>query len=158
MRFVCRNFGAPDLARRGLTADSAPLAVLLLDIEADFVISDDDVVVWSEDEFPVAELARALSFWLDLPEGVRGWFTFDSMAYDVPGAVRIVAREEDWRVGSVFAPDIWSSPVAWASLRKDLAAFVDAVRDQVIALGVTPEQVCFLGAATGGYSSGPGGA
>ncbi|MFD7454129.1 hypothetical protein [Kitasatospora sp. NPDC059827] len=139
MEFACWNFGAPDLARRGLTAGSAPVEVLLVDIEADLVISDASLTVWSEDKFPVAELARALSLWLRLPDGERGNFTFDSMSYEVPGAVQIMATDEVWRVGSVFAPDTWSSPAAWVSLVPDLVAFVEAVRGKVTALGIEPD-------------------
>ncbi|MEV7179592.1 hypothetical protein [Kitasatospora sp. NPDC093679] len=53
MKFACRNLGAPDLARRGLTANSAPVEVLLVDIEADLVIDDDGRTVWNEDGFPL---------------------------------------------------------------------------------------------------------
>lgn len=139
MEFACRNFGAPDLARRGLTAGSAPVEVLLVDIEADLVVSDNGLAVWSEDRFPVAELARALSLWLGLPDGARGNFVFDSMSYDVAGAVQIIATDEGWRVGSVFAPGTWSSPATWASLAPDLVAFVEAVRGKVVGLGIEPD-------------------
>ncbi|GAA1100080.1 hypothetical protein [Kitasatospora arboriphila] len=139
MKLACRNLGSPDLARRGLTADSAPVEVLLVDIEADLVISDDGRTVWNEDGFPVAELARALSLWLRLPDGERRDFAFDSMSYDVPGAVRITATEGGWRVGSVFAPDTWGSPTTWPRLVVDLAAFIATVREGVIALGIKPD-------------------
>lgn len=136
-----RNLGADDLARRGLTAGSAPVAVLLLDIEADLVISHDGCTVWSESSFPVAELARALALWLRLPDGERGDFTFESMAYDVSGAVRIAAADEGWQVGSVFAADVWSPPASWESLVPDLVAFIEAVRDDVAALGARPDVI-----------------
>ena len=138
MKFALRNFGAPDLPRRGLTANSAPVAVLLVDIEADLVISDNSRTVWSEDRFPVAELACALSLWLRLPDGERGNFTFDSMSYDVPGAVRITTTDEGWGVGSVFATDTQSSPATWESLVPDLVEFIEEVRDGVTALGINP--------------------
>ena len=138
MEFVCRNFGAPDLPRRGLTASSAPVAVLLVDIEADLAISDSSRTVWSEGQFPVAELAFALSLWLRLPDGERGDFAFDSMSYDVPGAVQITATDEGWRVGSVFATDTQSCPATWESLVPVLVEFIEEVRDGVTALGVNP--------------------
>ncbi|MFF0387992.1 hypothetical protein ACFYS8_04765 [Kitasatospora sp. NPDC004615] len=73
----------------------------------------------------MAELARDLSLWLHLPDGERWDFAFDSMSYDVPDAVRIVATGGGWRVGSVFAPDAWGAPASWADLARDLAAFVE---------------------------------
>ncbi|MGW6559588.1 DUF7878 domain-containing protein [Streptomyces hydrogenans] len=135
MKFECRNFGAPDLPRRGLTASSAPLEILLVDIEADLMISDNGRIVWSEEAFPVAELAYGLARWLHLADHIREDFTFDS-SYDEPGAVRIVATDEGWRVGSVFAADAQSSPVPWESLVPDLLAFIEDVRAGVGTLGV----------------------
>lgn len=64
MRFGCRNFGLSDLPRRGLTPQEAPLAVLLLDIEAELSIWEEGQMVWSEEAFPVAELAYHLALWL----------------------------------------------------------------------------------------------
>ncbi|GAA0394193.1 hypothetical protein [Streptomyces luteireticuli] len=55
MRFICRNFGLSDLPRRGLSPHEAPLAVLLLDIEAELSLWEDGRAVWSEDAFPMAE-------------------------------------------------------------------------------------------------------
>ncbi|MFC1436667.1 hypothetical protein ABUW04_00215 [Streptacidiphilus sp. N1-10] len=109
-----------------------------MDIEADLAISDNSRTVWSEDQFPVAELASALSLWLRLPDGERGNFTFDSMSYDVPGAVHITATDEGWRVGSVFATDAPSSPATWESLAPNLVEFIEVVRDGVTALGINP--------------------
>ncbi|GHJ97775.1 hypothetical protein SNE510_72940 [Streptomyces sp. NE5-10] len=140
MKFECRNFGAPDLPRRGLTASSAPLEIPLVDIEADLVISDNGRVVWSEEAFAAAELAYGLVRRLHLADRVRGDFTFDS-SYDETGAVRIVATDEGWRVGSAFAADAQSSPVPWKSLVPDLLTFIEDVRVGVGTLGVSPDLV-----------------
>ncbi|MFE5795776.1 hypothetical protein ACFQ8C_24825 [Streptomyces sp. NPDC056503] len=138
MKFECRNFGTPDLPRRGLTASSAPPEILLVDIEADLVISDNGRTVWNEDMFPVAELAYDLARWLRLADGARGNFTFDS-SYEQPGAVQIVATDEGWRVGSAFSADTQSSPVNWESLVPDLVAFIEDVRAGVATLGINPD-------------------
>ncbi len=138
MKFEYRNVGAPDLPRRGLTASTAPPEILLVDIEADLLIGDDGRTVWSEDGFPVAELDCDLSRWLRFADGGRGDFTFDS-SFDEPGAVRIVATDEGWRVGSVYSPDTYSSPATWESLVQDLVEFVEAVRAGVSALGANPD-------------------
>ncbi|MFD8596648.1 hypothetical protein ACFV1L_16765 [Kitasatospora sp. NPDC059646] len=136
-----RDVGTPDLARRGLTPASAPPAVLLLDVEADLSVDDDGRTVWSEPAFPVAELARELALRLRLPAEERTDFAFDSMTYDVPGAVRIAATGDGWRVGSVFAPDAWSSPCPWPVPARALTAFTDSVRTRVAALGADPHLV-----------------
>lgn len=147
--FACGSLGAPDLLRRGLSADSAPLAVLLLDVEADLEPRDGDRTVWSERAFPVAELARALSSWLSLPDRGRADFAFDSMAYDVPGAVRIAPDADGWRVGSVHAPGSWTSPLEWVTLRAGLVEFVETVRTGSAALGVDPDLVAPRRSRTG---------
>lgn len=113
--------------------------MLLVDIEADLAISDGSRTLWNEERFPVAELARALSLWLRLPDGERGNFTFDSMTYDVLGAVRITASDEGWQVGSVFAADAPIPPVTWESLLPELVDFIEEVRDRVTALGINPD-------------------
>ncbi|MFI1768948.1 hypothetical protein ACH41H_43920 [Streptomyces sp. NPDC020800] len=49
------------MPRRGLTPQEAPLAVLLLDIEAELSIWEQGRAVWSGEQFPVAELAYHLA-------------------------------------------------------------------------------------------------
>jgi hypothetical protein len=139
LELAYRNFGALDLPRRGLAPRSAPLAVLLVDIEADLVIADGDRVVWSERLFPVAELAHALALWLLLPGDERESFEFVSMSYEEVGAVRIADSDAGWRVGSVFEADAWTAPVAWPLLVQGLWDFVDRVRRDVAAIGVRPD-------------------
>ncbi|MBB4949695.1 hypothetical protein F4556_005230 [Kitasatospora gansuensis] len=139
MELVFRNLAAADLPRRGLSPESAPVYVLLLDIEADLTISDTGQVVWAEKLFPVAELACELMDWLRTPDGERGDFAFDSMTYDEPGAVLITRSEQGWQVGSVFAADTWTSPMAWDRLVTDLVQFVDEVRHGVAAIGINPD-------------------
>jgi hypothetical protein len=134
--FLCRSLGAPDLSRRGLIAESVPLAVLLVDIEADLVLRDGNQIVWSEERFPVAELARQLMRWLQDADGSD--FEFDSMSYAETGAIRVVRSEGGWRVGSVFAPKAWTSPLPWDALAATVRAFVGEVRAGVMAIGIDP--------------------
>ncbi|MFE6685631.1 hypothetical protein ACFVFQ_04050 [Streptomyces sp. NPDC057743] len=138
VRFAYQNVGAPDLYRRGLQPETAPVGVLLVDIEADLVIRDGDRVVFAEKLFPVAELARALVGWLHRSDGERGDFDFDSMSYAELGAVRIMGSAEGWRVGSVFEPGTWTSPVTWDVLAAEIGQFVAAVRGDVLGIGVGP--------------------
>lgn len=137
MQFVCRNFGLSDLPQRGLTAQEAPLEVLLLDIEAELSIWEDGRAVWSEEAFPVAELAYHLALWLQSPDAGRGDFELDSMQAD-PGLIRIVSSDEGWRVGSIFTPDFWASPVAWDVLVSAIEQFDRSVREGTAAMGIDP--------------------
>ncbi|MFF4574417.1 hypothetical protein [Streptomyces sp. NPDC001410] len=138
VKFVYENLAAQDLDRRGLRPETAPTALLLVDIEADLTIRDEGRVVMAEGLFPVAELARSLVGWLRRPAGERGDFEFDSMSYADVGEVRILGSAEGWRVGSVSEPDSWTSPVGWEVLVAEIERFVTAVRKDVVAPGAEP--------------------
>ncbi|MFF5443399.1 hypothetical protein [Streptomyces achromogenes] len=137
MQFVCRNFGLSDMPRRGLTPQEAPLEVLLLDIEAELSIWEQGREVWSEDAFPVAELAYHLALWLPSPAAGHEDFELDSMQAE-EGLIRIVGSDEGWRVGSIFTPDFWTAPVAWEVLVAEIKQFDRAVREGIAAMGIDP--------------------
>ncbi|MGW2033521.1 DUF7878 domain-containing protein [Streptomyces sp. NPDC001811] len=137
MRFVCRNFGLSDLPRRGLTPQEAPLEVLLLDIEAELSIREQGREVWSEEAFPVAELAYHLALWLQSPAAGLADFALDS-AQAEEGMIRIVHSDEGWRVGSVSTPDFWTAPVAWDVLIAEIKRFDRGVREGIAGMGVDP--------------------
>ena len=126
------TLGAPDLPRRIdlLRASGRPTALtgaeVHADVEADFTIQDGEHVVFAETLFPVAELAWALSRWMDgnAPEHD---FTFDSMTYDVPGAVQISSTEDGWTVGSCFS-ETTTAPRSWVAVHRELQTFVDAIK------------------------------
>ncbi|MFI1176833.1 DUF7878 domain-containing protein [Streptomyces melanogenes] len=138
MRLDFRNIGAPDLSKRGYTPANAPLVALLLDIEADFSIEEDGRTLWSQECFQVAELARELAHWLQVPEGDRGDFELDSMDRAERGVVRIVRSDTGWRLGTVLEPDLWTAPVCWEDLVAEIARFNHAVRQATASLGIDP--------------------
>ncbi|MER5636942.1 hypothetical protein ABT095_08300 [Kitasatospora sp. NPDC002227] len=144
MQFICRNFGMPDLPRRGLTPQEAPLEVLLIDIEADLSVREQGREVWSEVAFPVAELAYELAHWLRSPGGGQEDFRMKSgVAED--GLIRIVRSDAGWRVGSVLTPDFWTAPVPWDVLVAELGRFDRTVREGVTALGIDPAFIPAVG-------------
>jgi hypothetical protein len=108
VQFGCRNFGLSDLPRRGLTPQKAPLEMLLLDIEAELSMWEQGREVWSEEAFPVAELAYHLVLWLLSPAAGYEDFELDSMQAE-KGLIRIVRSDQGWRVGSRFT-DFWPAP------------------------------------------------
>ncbi|MEV3969852.1 hypothetical protein AB0K68_17135 [Streptomyces sp. NPDC050698] len=135
MQFVCRNFGLSDLPRRGLTPQEAPLEVLLLDIEAELSIWEQGREVWSEEAFPVAELAYHLALWFQSPAAGHEDFELDSMQAG-EGMIRIVHSDEGWRVGSIFTPDFWTPPLAWDVLVAEIKRFDGAVREGIAGMGI----------------------
>ncbi|MET9012083.1 hypothetical protein ABZX74_14355 [Streptomyces olivaceoviridis] len=134
------NLNTSDLPRRGMTPATAPVHVLLVDLEADLVIRDGERTVCAVEDFPVAELARALVTWLEQDgEGqAREGFRFESMSFEELGTVRIEETGGGWRVGSVFEPDDWTAPVPWEVLVAELTRFTEAVREGVTDLGAAP--------------------
>lgn len=124
--------GAPDLPRRIdlLRASGMPTALtgaeVHADVEADFTIQDGGHVVFAEPLFPVAELAWALSRWMDGDAPAHD-FTFDSMTYDVPGVVQIINTGLGWTVGSCFA-ETTTAPRSWVAVHRELQTFVDAIK------------------------------
>ncbi|MFI6518004.1 hypothetical protein ACIBF1_20780 [Spirillospora sp. NPDC050679] len=138
MRFSYRDIGLPDLLRRGIKPDEAPVEVLLLDIEAEFSLWDNGQVLWSLEAFPVAELAHHLALWLQGPSAERKDFELDSMQAD-PGLIRLVSGAEGWRVGSILVPGLWSSPVVWPVLAAAAERFNRSVREGVAAMGIEPD-------------------
>ncbi|WP_234346057.1 hypothetical protein [Streptomyces sp. NRRL F-5755] len=137
MRFTCRNFGLSDLSRRDLAAPETSLEVLLLDLEAELSIWEDGRIVWSEEAFPVAELAYHLALWLQSPGADREGFELDSMQAD-PGLIRITNSDEGWRMGFTFTSDFWTSPVAWNVLVAEIERFDRSVRQGIAAMGIDP--------------------
>lgn len=137
MRFACRNFGLSDLPRRGLTWQEAPLEVLLLDIEAELSIWEQGRAVWSQEQFPVAELAYHLAFWLQSPDAGQQDFKLDSMQAEA-GLIRIMDSGHGWQIGSVFTPDFWTTPVSWDVLVSGIKHFDRSVREGVSAMGIDP--------------------
>ncbi|MFJ8040073.1 hypothetical protein ACIRBX_06090 [Kitasatospora sp. NPDC096147] len=132
MYLHCGRLTAPDLARRGLTFATAPVEVLLTDVEARFALADGERVLWEEAAFPVAELADALASWLAGPEPAA--FRFDS-CFDRPGALGLTPTAAGWQAHSCYAPELRTAPVSWAALAAEAHRFVGAVRDGLATVG-----------------------
>lgn len=109
------------------------LADLALAVDGDFQILLGDRVIFAEPSFPVAELASSLFRWV---KGGRGEFTFESMSYEEEGTVMIRRTDLGWVVGSVFTPDVVSSPVPWSDVEACVLAFVSDLERDLGALGL----------------------
>ncbi|MFF4881203.1 DUF7878 domain-containing protein [Streptomyces nigra] len=111
--------------------------MLLLDIEAELSIWEQGRVVWSEEQFPVAELAYHLALWLQSPDAGHEDFELDSMQAE-EGMIRIVNSGQGWQIGSIFTPDFWTAPVSWDVLVSEIKHFDRSVREGVTAMGIDP--------------------
>ncbi|WP_457467459.1 DUF7878 domain-containing protein [Streptomyces sp. TE4109] len=82
--------------------------MLLLDIDAELSIWEQGREVWSEEAFPVAELAYHLALWLQSPAAGHEDFELDSMQAE-EGLIRIAGSDVGRRIGSILTPDFWTS-------------------------------------------------
>ncbi|MGW2092986.1 DUF7878 domain-containing protein [Promicromonospora sukumoe] len=125
--------GAPDLPRRmeHLEASNRRAALtgaeILVDVEADFSVREGSALIFAERAFPVAELARELELWCPETDEPRDDFLFDSMSYDVPGAVRIIDTGSGWTIGSRYARTT-TVPRPWLTVHAEIRAFVEVVK------------------------------
>ncbi|MFF7153637.1 hypothetical protein [Streptomyces sp. NPDC008139] len=115
------------------------IADYLVNIEASIKVVDGCDVIYEEPYFPVAELARDLARWVSLGERRAPDFLFASLSFDELGAVRILGSGSGWTVGSMFTPEVKSSPVSWDELAACINEFVTDVRQDVLELGISPD-------------------
>ncbi len=111
----------------------------LVSLDAHFRLVDGDLAFYDEPAFPVVELARSLSIWLDAPE--RGDFEFDSMSYEEVGSVAVRQSDAGWTFESVFAPNASTAPVDWAEVDRCCREFVSKVEADLVTLGLDPAEV-----------------
>ncbi|MEU1287898.1 hypothetical protein [Kitasatospora sp. NPDC005856] len=114
------------------------LADYLVNIEAEFTVTDAGEVIYTESCFPVAELARELLRWISPGEHQAADFLFASISFEDPGAVRIRHGLAGWTVGSMFTPDVDSAPLPWPDLVSAINEFATAVRRDLRTLGIDP--------------------
>lgn len=118
----------------GLRTDRSRLehpADVLVGITAEFEVDADGVPLYSEDDFPVVELAAELADWLRNGFAVGADFEFDSMSTPEAGWVWIRRDDGKWRVGSLHQerPDL--TPRDDEEVRAAVADFVERVRSTV---------------------------
>ncbi|MFJ3405229.1 hypothetical protein [Promicromonospora sp. NPDC090134] len=125
--------GAPDLPgriellRAAHRLGSLTGADFLPDVEADFSVREGRDVIFAEPSFPVAELARALELWASETDDPQDDFAFDSMAYEVLGAVRIVNSAAGRTIGSHYERTT-TEPRPWPVVQAEIRVFVEAVK------------------------------
>lgn len=132
MRIAYTNLDFSDL-RGGLIAD------YLIAVDADLSIVEGDRTIYEEPDFPVVELARSLSGWLDAAG--RETFEFTSLSADESGIVTISAESDGWCVYSSFTPDVRSSVVRWADLEACVRDFIGKVKADLTVRGIDADWV-----------------
>lgn len=102
------------------------LSDYLIALDAHLVVVDDDQVLIDEPSFPVVELARSLSAWLE--NECRGSYWFDSMSYEELGAVHLTETPDGWTIGSTLSPGSESGVYEWGAIEQCVRAFIDHVK------------------------------
>ncbi|RJQ79880.1 hypothetical protein D5S17_08875 [Pseudonocardiaceae bacterium YIM PH 21723] len=129
--------GLNDDELRRWAADGHPISMVavFVHVEARLTVADGDLLIFTEDQFPVLDLAAELVRWTRTPGSDRGDLVCDDFGLTDPGAVRIVRSGTQWRVGSVFAPETWSRPVTTEEVDQLITGFatelVGACKEQL---------------------------
>ncbi|MGN8244765.1 hypothetical protein ACTHAM_001872 [Cellulomonas soli] len=110
------------------------LADLLVSLDARLRVVDGDEVVIDEPGFPVVELARDLSMWLDDPD--RGDFEFESMSYEGVGAIAIRRAAAGWEVSSSLVAGAVTKATEWATVARCCRHLIAKVEADLAALGL----------------------
>lgn len=111
----------------------------LVALDAHFRLVDGDLIIYDEPAFPVVELARSLSIWLDALE--RGDFEFDSMSYEQVGSVAVRQSDTGWTFESIFAANTSATAFDWTEVDRCCREFVTKVEADLAALGLDPAEV-----------------
>lgn len=101
---------------------------ILVRTGVDLAIISEGQVIYSETDFPVVELAAALSEWIRRPLSPGRQFTFDSMSTPKPGWVWIRGDENGWFIGSTRSRAIDDHRISDQELLVAIRSFVNLTR------------------------------
>lgn len=132
MQMTLTNFDDSDL--RGST-----LGDYLIAIDADLEIRDGDRIVYAEPKFPVVELARSLTSWMNVRE--RADFAFESMSFEESGVVTIARTGTGWHFSSAFTSEVMSSDVDLSELEDCIQEFIDQVATDLTQRGHDADRI-----------------
>lgn len=96
-------------------------------------ICDSRGSIFTEEEFPCLELARALGGWSSARDAPLPDFEFDSMSYPEPGLVwirRDTVDTEWWRIGSITDVSAVGEPTPWPEVLHAVEEFARQVDAQ----------------------------
>lgn len=117
-----------------LTTEERPqdLPDVLIRTTADFELRVDGELIYGEPDFPVVELAGALTAWARRPAASRPDFEFDSMSTPEPGWVWLRRERGGWRVGSInqlrSSLEVWSESEVESAIRAFTVHLVECAR------------------------------
>lgn len=119
------------------------LADYLVSLDATLEVAVAARIPLVEPGFPVVELARELASWLHA--GTGSDFVFDSMSYEIAGALMFRRTVRGWAISSSLQPDSTSNAeVNGEDLEAACRRLISHVRDDLTALGADPAEVLGL--------------
>ncbi|WP_455551012.1 DUF7878 domain-containing protein [Janibacter melonis] len=113
----------------------------LIAIDADLLIYQEGVLLFREEAFPVAELARSLWFWMS--EQPDADFIFNSLSYEEEEIICLRQDGSSWSITSSFDPELRVSGIGQDELVRIFRSFIREVHAGLIALGVDPIPVIY---------------
>jgi len=118
-----------------LTADPPEFGDLIsqvANIDGEFRLEIAADALYSEEHFPVVELARQLTEWSGGTDAPDHDFEFDSMFFEERGVIWIRRAESGWRVGSLLQLRSAPQELTWeevqAMIRRYTVDVIDAGR------------------------------
>ncbi|GAA1246180.1 hypothetical protein GCM10009633_19180 [Janibacter melonis] len=126
--------------KQGDAGGNTPVEYLIA-VEAELLIYQDEVPIFREEYFPVAELASSLWGWLQ--DGIEYDFSFNSMSYEEEAIIALRQDRTGWLISSSFAPGLLISSISPTELKVMCERFIREVHQGLIVLGINPYPVLY---------------
>ena len=117
-----------------LTTPDGPLETYwnrLLNVIADFQLVVERRIIFSEEEFPIVELAVQLKAWLERLSDETPEFVYTSLESEIPGLIRLSPGCEGWHVSAAFAEFADATAFNLSEVAAAVRSYVAAVDETV---------------------------
>jgi len=117
-----------------LTTPDGPLETYwnrLLNVVADFQLVVGRRMIFSEEEFPIVELAVQLDAWLERLSDETPEFVYTSSESQIPGLIRFSPGSEGWHVSAAFAEFADATSFNLSEVATAVRSYVAAVDETV---------------------------
>ena len=117
-----------------LTSPDGPLETYwnrLLNVAADFQLVVERRIIFSEEEFPIVELAVQLEAWLERLRDETPEFVYTSIESEIPGLIRFSPGFEGWHVSAAFAEFADATSFNLSEVAAAVRSYVEVVDETV---------------------------
>ncbi len=117
-----------------LTTPNGPLETYwnrLLNVVADFQLVVERRIIFSEEEFPIVELAVQLEAWLERLRDETPEFVYTSIESEIPGLIRFSPGFEGWHVSAAFAEFADATSFNLSEVAAAVRSYIEVVDETV---------------------------